>query len=150
MARAVYAVFDSQGDAHAAVHALLRNGLPEDVHGVQLHTEMVDVEDLPVAATMSREWAWLAAAVLALIGALVGTLGDDPSGMLFGAVSGALVGTLVAASSGRRTPKPEIGRLRADVEGGRTVVTMDVSRAGVGLACERFMECRGAIRVGMT
>jgi hypothetical protein len=48
------------------------------------------------------------------------------------------------------TPKPEVGRLRADIERGRTIVTMDVTRSGVGHDCERFLERHGALRVGMT
>jgi hypothetical protein len=150
MERAVYAVFDSQRVAQSAVHALLRQGLPNAVLGMQLHSEVLDVDDLPPAATLARRWALLACLAFAGVGAVLGTIGFDPSGMLFGAISGALVGTLVAASSGRRTPKPEVGRLRFDIERGRTIVTMDVTHPEAGIACEHFLTDHGALRVGMT
>jgi hypothetical protein len=150
MERAVYAVFDSQRVALSAVHALLRQGLPNAVLGMQLHSEVLEVEDLPAAATLARRWATLACLACAGVGAVLGTFGFDPSGMLFGAVAGGLVGTLVAGSSGRRTPKPEVGRLRREIERGRTIVTMDVTHPDAGIACEHFLAGHGALRVGMT
>jgi membrane associated rhomboid family serine protease len=150
MERAVYAVFDSCVAAQSAVHAMLRRRLPHEVLGMQLHSGTIDVDDLPPAATLARRWALLAAVLLVVVGAMMVFVADDPSGVFFGAVSGALVGTLFAASSGRRTPKPEVASLYADVERGRTIVTMDVTRAHVGLRCERFLQRHGALRVGMT
>ncbi len=149
MPTAVYAVFPSQEAAQSAVHAALRGPLPDEVLGMQLHDGELDVQDLPAAATLATRWASWAALVFGGIGAFLGTLGDEPSGALFGAASGALVGTLVAASSGRITPKPEIARLRREVERGRTIVTMDITRARVAREFERFFSDRGAVRVGM-
>jgi hypothetical protein len=149
MERAVYAVFASHDTAQSALHALLRRHLPDAVLGIQLHTGALHVDDLPLAATLARRWAVLAAIVLAAIGAWLSSIANDPGGVFFGGFVGALVGTLVAASSGRRMPKPAIGRLLADIERGRTIVTMDVTHSHVGVECEHFLQCHGALRVGM-
>jgi hypothetical protein len=150
MPTAVYAVFPSHDAAQSAVHAVLRRQLPEEVLGLQLHSDVLDVHDLPAAATFATRWASWAAVVFGGIGAFIGSVGAEPSGTLFGAISGALVGTLVAASSGRITPKPEIARLRDEVERGRTIVTMDITRGRVAREYERFFTDHGALQVGMT
>jgi hypothetical protein len=146
MERTVYAIFDTQGAAKAAVDDLVREGVPADVIDVQLHRDELTVEDLPQPATASRSYVKLGVPLVILAGGAAGAIVGGWAGALMGVLVAAVLGTIAAALSGSIEPRARLAALGPELEG-RTLLLVDVTGREAALDYERVLRQRGAVRV---
>lgn len=148
MERTVYAIFDSQGAAQAAVDDLVREGVPAEVIDVQLQSGELSVEDLPQPATASRRYVKVGVPLVILVGAAAGAFVGGWVGALLGVLVAAVFGTIAAALSGSIEPRRRLAALAPEMVGeGRTLLLVDVSGREAALDYEEVLRRRGAVRV---
>lgn len=147
MERTVYAIFDSQGAAQAAVDDLVREGVPAEVIDVQTQRNALAPEDLPQPATASRRYVKLGVPLVILLGGVAGSLVGGWPGALMGLLVAAIFGFVAAALSGSIEPRRELAALASQVEQGRTMLVVDVTNREAALDYEDVLRRRGALQV---
>jgi hypothetical protein len=131
MGRLVCAIFQDERAATSAVQSLVDSGIDQAHISAALHEGHVDHDQLPVAAEQSGTRSAQGAAIGALVGGIMAgpaglLLGGPLAAVLLGVAGGGLYGALAGAISGRDTEHPDVVELRAAVERGHVLVTVDV------------------------
>lgn len=135
MEQMVYALFEGEESADAAVRALLDDGLDSDVISVLVHHDDVTAQeqDMGGRGTKQRERALLGGALAGTIGAVLGGLvlgplgliGAGPlAGLLFGGVGG-LYGAVAGAISGADGTPQKLEQLREKLADGKVLVAIE-------------------------
>lgn len=134
MEQMVYALFEGEENADAAVSALLEEGLDSDVISVLVHQDDVTAQeqDMGGRGTQQRERALMGGALAGTIGAVLGGLvlgplgliGAGPlAGLLFGGVGG-LYGAVAGAISGADGTPEKLEKLREKLADGKVLVAI--------------------------
>jgi hypothetical protein len=148
MERTVYAIFDDEGAAKAAMDSLVSEGVPPEVIDLHLQRGELSVEDLTQPETASRRYVQLGVPLVILVGGTVGALIAGWTGALMGGLVGTVFGLISAALSGSIEPRRELAEASPEVESGRTMLVVDVANREAALDYEAVLLRRGAVRVG--
>jgi uncharacterized membrane protein len=155
----VCALFETHDAADRAVDQLVERGFDEGVVSIEVHSDHVAHEDLDPHATQTTRrtigGAVAAGAAGAAIGGLLlgatGLIGLGPlAAALAGSGVGALYGGIAGALTGQDAEKPEFAELVAEVDRGKSLVTVSLERAGLTDRIVEALRMAGSHRVVVT
>jgi outer membrane lipoprotein SlyB len=156
MKHVLYALFPSRDDASAAIRELSSEGVSRDRCRIVVAERAPRPSELDLAFTGARKAVAFGVVVGALVGGLFGAALAGPlhvtemgvlSTAIFTAVAGGGIGALGGVLSGSMNPDATLEQLRARMEPGAVMASVEVEALTVEEVVERVFLAHGAMQL---